>query len=63
MLAVEFNSNDELLKVYDKLLESRFMVGYKPVANLLRFYPALTIKEEDIKNMLDVLDQGLQKTK
>ena len=66
MLAVEFKNNDEtfsLASVYSKLLESGFLVGYKPAANLLRFYPALTINEHDIESMLDVLDQILEKTK
>lgn len=66
MLAVEFKDNDEafsLASVYSKLLERGFMVGYKPAANLLRFYPALTINEHDIESMLDVLDQVLEKTK
>lgn len=66
MLAVEFKNNDgafSLASIYSKLLERGFLVGYKPAANLLRFYPALTINEHDIKSMLDVLDQFLEKTK
>lgn len=59
MLVIEFQENDEkfsLKKVYKELLNRGFVVGYKPNANLLRFYPALTIKEDDIKDMLKNLE-------
>ncbi|WP_291566358.1 MULTISPECIES: aminotransferase class III-fold pyridoxal phosphate-dependent enzyme [unclassified Clostridium] len=47
MIAVEFNDNAEkfsLESVYLQLVERGFLAGFKPVANLLRFYPPLTIK-------------------
>jgi acetylornithine/N-succinyldiaminopimelate aminotransferase len=63
MIAMEFESNDErfsLNSVYHQLLERGFLVGYKPAANLLRFYPALTIREEDIAQLLENLDHILE---
>jgi len=63
MIAMEFESNDEhfsLTSVYHELLERGFLVGYKPAANLLRFYPALTIREEDIAQLLENLDHILE---
>jgi acetylornithine/N-succinyldiaminopimelate aminotransferase len=66
MLALEFKSNSEdfsLATVYGELVKKGFLVGYIPSVNLLRFYPALTIKEDDIKNLLDVLSRVLNKMK
>ncbi len=63
MIAMEFESNDEhfsLASVYHELLERGFLVGYKPATNLLRFYPALTIREKDIAQLLENLDHVLE---
>ena len=60
MSAIEFEERFPLKSVYDKLLERGFIVGYKPTANLLRFYPPLTIKEEDIAQLLENLDHILE---
>ena len=63
MIAMEFEDNDErfsLASVYHELVERGFLVGFKPAANLLRFYPPLTIKEEDIAQLLENLDDILE---
>lgn len=46
--------------VYRELLERGFLVGYNPSASLLRFYPALTIGEEDIAHLLESLEHILE---
>ncbi len=59
MIAMEFEGNDRRFSVtsaYRKLLEGGFIVGYSPAANLLRFYPPLTIEKEDIAQLLESLD-------
>jgi len=63
MIAMEFEGNYEhfsVTSVYRELLERGFLVGYNPAANLLRFYPALTIGEEDITQLLENLDHILE---
>jgi acetylornithine aminotransferase len=66
MMAMEFGGQggqDERFSlgwVYRQLMESGFLVGYKPVANLLRFYPALIIGEGDIAPFLEDLDPVLE---
>ena len=60
MLGIEFKESIEQvrLKALNKELFDRgFMVGYKAAANLFRFYPALNIKKNDIKSMLENLDE------
>lgn len=62
MIAVEFERDDErfsLASAQRELFERGFVVGYKPAANLLRFYPALTIAQDDIAQLLENLDQIL----
>ncbi|MCP4536297.1 MAG: aspartate aminotransferase family protein [Chloroflexi bacterium] len=62
MIAMEFEANNEhfsLDSVYHELLKRGFIVGYKPTANLLRFYPPLTIEEKDIAQLLENLDNVL----
>lgn len=67
MMAMEFGGQggqDERFSlgwVYRQLMESGFLVGYKPVANLLRFYPALIIGEGDIAPFLEDLDPVLER--
>ncbi len=59
MIAAEFEDNDgrfSLDSVFRGLLERGFLVGYKPAARLLRFYPPLTIAEEHIAKLLEHLD-------
>ena len=48
---------------YRQLLERGFLVGYAPAGNPLRFYPPLTIGEEDIAGLVESLDQVLQASK
>lgn len=62
MLAMEFkrDRNFPLLQVYGKLFEKGFKAGYSLYGNLLRFYPALIISENDIDNMLENLDDILK---
>jgi len=63
MIALEFEDSDErfsVTSVYRELLKRGFIVGYNPAANLLRFYPALTIGEEDIAQLLENLDHILE---
>lgn len=62
MIAVELETmykNVSATLVYQQLLERCFIVGYNPVANILRFYPALIIGEEDIVSLLENLEQIL----
>jgi len=62
MIAMEFEADDErfsLGAVFRELLERGFLVGYKPVAKLLRFYPPLPIAEEHIAKLVESLDHIL----
>lgn len=62
MIAMEFEANGghfSVASVYRELLARGFLVGCKPAANLLRFYPALTIGEKDIAQLLESLDRIL----
>ena len=62
MLAIEFHPRAEFsaATAYHSLLESGFLVGYYPAANILRFDPALTIEQEDISSLLKCLDDMLE---
>jgi acetylornithine/N-succinyldiaminopimelate aminotransferase len=65
MIALEFESRDErfsLDSVCHELFKAGYIVGYKPAANLLRFYPPLTIAQEDIAGLLENLDRILGTT-
>jgi len=62
MIAMEFKDHDgrfSLDSVFRELLERGFLVGYKPTARLLRFYPPLTIREEHIAKFLESLSHIL----
>jgi acetylornithine aminotransferase len=62
MLAMEFEEDSpsfSLMEVYRQLLDRGFIVGYKPAARLLRFYPPLIIGEGDIDRLLAELDRIL----
>jgi acetylornithine/N-succinyldiaminopimelate aminotransferase len=59
MIAMELEGRSggpSATSVYGELLERGFIVGCKPAANLLRFYPPLTIGEEDIAGLVESLD-------
>ena len=63
MIATEFKGHDKrfsLAAVFRQLVEAGFLVGYKPAANLLRFYPPLTIGEADIARLVGSLDRILE---
>lgn len=63
MIAIEFHGDDEhfsLASVHRELFKRGFLVGYSPVANFFRFYPPLIIKEGDIENMVESIDQILR---
>ena len=59
MLALEFHNNSKsfsLQRLFIRLFDEGFIVGYKPAAHILRFLPPLTIKEEEIERMLDTFN-------
>lgn len=62
MLAVEFGADKDfsLESVHDMLFEGGFLTGYNTAGNLLRFYPALIIRESSIEDMLERLDEILK---
>jgi acetylornithine aminotransferase len=63
MLVVEFKKNERyfsLSDIYYKMMESGFIAGFKPEANLLRFYPPLTIKRIDIDNLISCMRRILK---
>ena len=62
MMVMEFEDDEHfsLDSVYHGLLERGFIVGYKPTANLLRFYPPLTIGKDDVARLLENLDHVLR---
>ena len=64
LLALEFQPDDcvSATSVFQALLEKGFLVGYYPAGNILRFDPALTIDEVDIKGLLECLDSILETT-
>lgn len=62
MIAVELESDPQNVQadcVYQALLEKGFLVGCSPAAGVLRFYPALTIDEEHIGQLLEAFDSIL----
>jgi 4-aminobutyrate aminotransferase-like enzyme len=58
MLAMEFHKDEklDLQKIQREIFDAGYIVGYHANANLLRFYPPLTIEEIQIKNMIYALD-------
>ena len=63
MYAMEFfaDANTDLEKIHRELFDSGYIVGLHKLANLLRFYPPLTIENAHIKNMANTLDIILTK--
>jgi len=61
MLAMEFQPNGRpaLGDTHRALLDRDLLVGYKPQANLLRFYPPLMIGKEEITQLVSSLDEIL----
>jgi acetylornithine aminotransferase len=61
MLAMELrpDARPTAVNVHHALLERGLLVGCKSQANLLRFYPPLTIGEDEIRGLLAELDRVL----
>lgn len=61
LLALEFCSHENFsaASAYRALFEEGFLVGYYPERNFLRFDPSLTTEKEDIKRLLECMDDIL----
>jgi acetylornithine aminotransferase len=63
MLAIELESevpfNAE--SIFNALLVEKFLVGFQPVYNVVRFYPALTISSDDIDRLVVALNHIFNK--
>jgi len=62
LTVLEFSGHDGQLPVteaFGALIDRGFFVGCKPAANILRFYPPLTIGEDDITELLANLEDIL----
>ena len=59
MIAIEFESeaSSVLKSLNEYLIEKGFIVGYKPVFNLMRFYPSLTTTKEDIDRLIEAIKE------
>lgn len=55
MLALELNINNVTEIIAEKMLKKGYFIGTTPAWNVLRFYPALTISENDILSMCETL--------
>ncbi len=55
MIAVEF-TEVPVIKLFEQLLGLGFIVGCKPAFNTLRFYPPLTITQEQVLSLVNSLD-------
>lgn len=53
--------HNKLTDIHRKLYEAGFIVGLKPVANVMRFYPPLTIEKHMINEMLGALNSILRR--
>ena len=61
MYVVEFYHGLPLEKIHKDLFDAGYITGIAALANLLRFYPPLTIDEAQIKGMTHALDEILSK--
>ena len=61
MLVMEFHQWDkfDLQKIHREIFEAGYITGHHAIANLLRFYPPLTIEEVHIKNIVNAIDAVL----
>ena len=62
MMVLELSAEpgrDPVTPVFDRLLKRGILVGCKPAAHLLRFYPPLMISEDDIDRLIAALDEIL----
>jgi acetylornithine aminotransferase len=64
MISVTFDESEGfcLAEAHRRLAESGYIAGYKPADHLLRFYPPLTIGEEDIAGFVESLELHLTRT-
>ena len=63
MIVLEFLGDENafsLEKVHRALFQRGFLVGFVPPANLLRFYPPLTLQEKDMVGMVEALAEILE---
>lgn len=58
MLAIELQ-HCELSAIHRELFSKGYLVGISPLANLLRFFPPLTICMDDIDGLISSLAEGL----
>lgn len=58
MLAIELQDCD-ISTIHRELFDRGYLVGFSPLANILRFFPPLTINIEDIDRMVNALDEVL----
>ena len=58
MYVMEFQQDENfpLEKIHKELFDAGYITGVNVPANLLRFYPPLTIEEDQIKSMTNALD-------
>jgi acetylornithine/N-succinyldiaminopimelate aminotransferase len=63
MISLEFKDDESSLAVtaHRRLLGHGFLVGCKPVFNILRFYPPLTIGKDDIARLVEELGRFLER--
>jgi len=61
MYVIEFWKDSELSleKIHRELFDAGYIVGFHVLANVLRFYPPLTIEETQIKDMTQTLNSIL----
>ncbi len=60
MLAMEFEPGTPVSDVHRALLGRGLLVGFKPQANLLRFYPPLVLDASDVGRLITSLDEILR---
>ena len=62
LLALEFQPHENFSAVtaFQELYKNRFLVGYYPSGNILRFDPALTMEMENIQRLVDCLEDILK---
>ena len=63
MLAMEFHQTVSLEQIHKELFAAGYITGFHSSANLLRFYPPLTVEASHIKSMVQTLERLLNKRK
>ena len=59
LVAVQCHDDSSAAAIYARMLENHILIGYKPNSNILRFFPALNVHEEEIVAVLQALDKCL----